>query len=528
VGSFVASLSGKTKLKSPFPEMGEFPTDELRFHPAAFSLAQCTLFNWDPIEKCKVYCPDFRFYCPNEGCGDAMQCKGWGKNARPEQSLSPDSRVVRSKEYSCPTCVAPNQKSRNALDPLMMSQVPGLVRDMFPFECIPGGSVVSKATVMAIVCGATTNFAFEAMEKQGKEAITAVFLDAEMTRRDVFSTLGGMSTMHTVPDVLPGGTVVDYVKCFALTAPVMKKLFLRHMFKQTPYAEKVFMLNSTETDMLCLDMVHFNGRKGSKGGVFGMWVVLGKFGAPICVRTAMTKSLGDAKSMLEGIQNFGNKPPNYYYSVCTDFPEADEGTVHEMLGPLVKAIKDTFHLRKSLNGTTIDASKFKLGFEDALAGVFWCFSSGDIAKDRARRRIETDDTEAYMDKLYNCPSWLMRNTAIKHMLRVAEEIYTRLRQVLADYQLTGVFKADGYKTHESSLKTILKHVMEPCLTERVVNIGTEEHPHYRYAGGTNLVECLNRLFNAVHLERFGEEMADALVVGVSARFDHTEQRLFRR
>jgi hypothetical protein len=122
----------------------------------------------------------------------------------------------------------------------------------------------------------------------------------------------------------------------------------------------------------------------------------------------------------------------------------------------------------------------------------------------------------------------MHNTAVLHTLRPAEDIYTRLRQLLADYQLTGVFKADACKTHESSLKTILKYVDEPCETPRVVNVGTAERPHYRYGGGTNLVELLNRLLNAVHLERFGEETANELVVGVLQRFDHTKKRLFRK
>jgi hypothetical protein len=397
--------STNSKRKVPFPNMGEFPVDELRLHPVAFSLAQCTMFNWDAYKACELYCPQFRFCCPNVGCGKALQCKGWGKNARIEQSNSPNACVVRFKEFGCTSCAPPQQKSWSSLDAALMDQLPKVVRGQFPFVCIPNGSLVSKATVMSIVCGATTNFAFEAMEKQGKEAITAVFLDAEMTRRDVFTSLSSSATLHAVPTVLPEGTVLDYVDCFALTAPVMKKLFLMHMFQQTPYAQKVFMLNSMETDVLCFDMVHFHGNKGSKEGVYGMWVVLGKFGAPICARTAMTKSLQDAKGMLKGIQDFGDKSTNFYSSACTDFPEADEQPVHEVLGELVKVIKDTFHLRKSLSDTTLDASKFTLGFEEALSGVFWSFSDVDIARDRAWRKLELGEDDKYLDKLYNSPSW---------------------------------------------------------------------------------------------------------------------------
>jgi hypothetical protein len=84
----------------------------------------------------------------------------------------------------------------------------------------------------------------------------------------------------------------------------------------------------------------------------------------------------------------------------------------------------------------------------------------------------------------------------------------------------------------SALECIKKYVQEPCAPDetRAVNInaGLSARPHYRYCGGTNLVECFNRLLNAVHLERFAEDLADAVLIGLAHRFDQTEKRLFRK
>jgi len=92
----------------------------------------------------------------------------------------------------------------------------------------------------------------------------------------------------------------------------------------------------------------------------------------------------------------------------------------------------------------------------------------------------------------------------------------------------GVFAKDADKTLRPTLESIEKYLDIPPEHLLHVNVGTSEEPEWRYRQGTSLVELFNRFCNALHLERFSQEVGAALVTLLAYSFSHTQRINFKQ
>ena len=370
----------------------------LLFHPAIYALVNCSFFIWDPEKQYEELLQEFKFKCPKPNCKKILQNHGWSKSIRIERTITSNARILVCKSYQCFECSQANPNCRSssfdAVHPDLMSQLPDSVRIIFPFILNPNGALLSKETLTATMALIENGAKFNQIVQMSREAITTSLLELEMLRRYRFETLKS-SVIAASPDFSKAlqGNTLDFLEAFTLTSKILRNMYRKEANRQEPFLQRSFYQNLLVSDTIAIDMVHPYGNDGNNDGTFGIWVALGSFGEVIGIRAAVSKSIIDASAWFQMMQDFVTEQLHQISAIFNDNPTIDEKTLKKIFGEKIAVLKDIFHLIQGLFKICKQTAKHKVNWEDAVARLFWLFSSEDIDREKRRELERGQDKE---------------------------------------------------------------------------------------------------------------------------------------
>jgi hypothetical protein len=509
------------QLEYPFPFLTTLE------HEACFwALRFTSFFVWHPQRLLPSLCQGWKPTCPS--CKSDLEGNGFDTSTfRLERGVGTKATILVPAALRC-TNRSCTKSHFTTVHPEILQTMPDHLRGLFRFVVRKNGAFMSTETLSGILAKAVGFVSFNQQEQESMSKITTEFARLEFNRRSNFvhwrtSTVDGQMRK----EVLPGNIVTDFSGAFALRSGIARRFFLEELTRQMPLLQSSFLSSILASQSLHIDMWHPFGQTGSATGETGFWVFLNGYAELVAGRSATSKSLEDAASVLDVIAAYCKKHGHKIKVVFTDNPEIDQSQLRKAFGEDVVVCKDVFHIIAALFDCAKKHAQGRLNWEHAVLSSFWQFVEEDVERERKRALSKVGSDAAAIQKMFSNPGFLLNHRGIRHILRDPEEIAKRVESHMNAWSLKGVFTAAATKVLEPTLETIRNFLRLPEDFQLHVNIGTVEEPIWRYRQGTSLVECFNRLLNAMHLERFSEDMATAMVAALAYSFSHKERLEYR-
>lgn len=521
-----------------FPPKSKF-SEELQFDPALAALSGTLFFVWDPkrilphlLGNTQIKCPR----CPEESRKN-LSWDGMSRRIRIERGAIGGANLVCSAAMRCHGCKGASKEGKevrdstfSCLDKDILKQFPPQVRAYFPFLNRKNGAIVLCETITSFSFLAERGTSFKAIEESNRTAITQRFANFENRRKQLFEqaklSIKEQLGAGKVPDKLPDGSVLDYVKDFVLTAGVAIKIYITEYARQFPILQASFLNAILVSPSLHIDMCFPWGNDGSDSGQTGLWVVLNCYGEVVAAQAAVSKSPDDAIKMLRAIRKHADAHNHKIKVIFTDNPIIDASALREVFGQDIYIAKDLFHIVSALFDCVGKTQKLRPHWESAVVNSFWSFVEEDVKLERDRLIASgwpLEKVEFFMKQ----PSFLKSRQAIRHVLRPVGHIRDMLDAALIVFSTKKVLTLTAWEARQPIFLCIEEYLKLPTGFELPRNVGTADRPIWRYMQGTSMVELFNRFCNELNLERFSPEGAEALLARVAFTFSHTQRINFR-
>ena len=156
------------------------------------------------------------------------------------------------------------------------------------------------------------------------------------------------------------------------------------------------------------------------------------------------KSIIDASAWFQMMQDFVTEQHHHISAVFTDNPTIDEKTLKKIFGEKIAVLKDIFHLIQGLFKICKQTAKHKVNWEDAVARLFWLFSSEDIDREK-RRELERGQDKEFVEEKFCNFVFLKNNPRVRHYLNSPTSILEGLKRLRDDFEKLGVFISNSYQ-----------------------------------------------------------------------------------